>query len=253
MKKALALVAILILAGFIYWKYYYIEPVPKPSLWGFHDPPVLINMSWEKLGSVEILTINSENASGLYGKTMQQLQNLGYSMTQGNWSKLTCQWSLWESKNRTYYIAYNGSKFLAVRGTSEGVLNASAKEWLCGKPSGSSIVVAPSPWKAAEILALGLGKEFMERNISIAPANWSGPLPDWYLAKFSFKAKVGDGVDVLILVYSEEDQVKYAEYLLKKADKLRFLESDAGQYRALIVLKGRRTDVDKVVEIIQTG
>ncbi len=252
MKKVLALVSILILAGLIYWQYYYIKPVPKPEIWGYGDPPVLINLSWEKVGSVDVLNMTSENASELYGKVIQQLQDVGYSMTQGNWSKVTCQWSLWESKNRTYYIAYNGSKFLAVRGPYDDVMKATGKTWLCGRPRNGTITSSPSPWKTAEAVALSIGSEFMKRNITISPANWSGPLPDWYLAKFSFKVNIGEGVDMLILVYSSEDQVRYAEYLMKKKDRsLRFLRSDGGNYYVLIALKGRDVDVERAIEIIQ--
>ncbi len=253
MKRLITIVlAVAVILGFVYWDYYYIKPVPKPELWGFHDPPVLINMSWQKNGSVEVLSLTSGNASTLYGKVMEQLQNIGYSMSQGNWSRLTCQWSLWESENRTYYIAYNGSKFLALRGSYDDVIKATNRVWLCGKPKNGTLVSSPSPWKAAEALALSLGSELMKYNISIDQATWNGPLPDWYLAKFSFKIKVGTGVLALILVYSNESEVKYAEYLLKKRDRsLRFLESDAGQYRALIVLKGREADVERVIELIK--
>ncbi|WP_456422875.1 hypothetical protein [Thermococcus sp.] len=244
------LTVLLVMGGLIY-REHKTKPVPRPPLWGFHDPPVLINMSWEKLGEVEILTITSENASGLYGKAMQQLQDIGYSMTQGNWSELTCQWSLWESKNKTYYLAYNGSKFLAVRGPYDGVMKATKKTWLCGRPKNGTITSSPSPWKAAEALALSIGSEFMKKNVTISPSNWTGPLPDWYLAKFSFSVKLGKGVEVLILIYSNESEVKYAEYLMEKREKLRFLESDAGQYKALIVFKGRAEDVDEVLSILE--
>jgi len=252
MRKALAIAVLLLIAGGIaYWKHGYVKPVPKPGLWGFHDPPVLINMSWKKLGSVEILNVTSENASELYGTALQQLQDVGYSMTEGNWSSLECQWSLWESKNRTYYIAYNGSKFLAVRGPYEDVMKTTEETWLCGRPGNGTIISSPSPWKAAEALALSIGSELMEKNVTIEPANWTGPLPDWYLAKFSFRAHLGDGVEVLILVYSNESQVRYAEYLMKKREKLKFLESDAGQYVALIVLNGRSGDIDEVLSILK--
>lgn len=252
MKRLLAVVlAVAVILGVVYWDYYYIKPVPRPKMWGYNDPPVLINMSWQKNGSVEVLSLTSKNASALYGKVMEQLQNIGYSMSQGNWSRVTCQWSLWESKNRTYYIAYNGSRFLALRGSYDDVLNATGRMWLCGRPKGGTLISSPSPWKAAEALALSLGSELMKYNITIGQATWEGPLPDWYLAKFSFEIKVGDGVLVLILVYSNESEVKYAEYLLKKKDRdLRFLESDAGQYKALIVLKGRKADVDEVLGIL---
>ena len=253
-KKVVAgiILTVVVLAGLVYWEYYYVAPVPRPAMWGLHDPPTLANMSWEKSGSVEVLNFTSGNASSIYGRTIQELQDIGYAMTQGNWSQLTCQWSLWESKNRTYYVAYNGSRFLAVRGPYEGVLNATSRTWLCGKPRNGTIVSSPSPWKAAEALAISIGSELMEKNISVGPANWTGPKPDWYLAELPFRIDVGDGVTVLILIYSNESEVKYAEYQLKKADRgLKFMESDAGQYKALLVFKGKAGDVDRVISILR--
>ncbi len=254
MKRVLgAIIAIAVLASALYyWGRDEVKPVEKPALWGLTDPPALTDMSWEKTGNAEVLKVENGSAPQLYGEVIAELQDLGYSMSSGNWSGTECQWSLWErAGGKAYYVAYNGSTFLAVRGSSSGVLNETRREWLCGRPSGSFIASAPSPGKAAEVLAIGLGKELMDAGISIGQANWSGPLPDWYLAKFSFEAKTGDGVQVLILIYSREDQVRYAKYLLRKADRgLRFIESDAGQYRALIVLKGRKADVERVLSII---
>ncbi len=45
-----------------------------------------------------------------------------------------------------------------------------------------------------------------------------------------------------MLLYSSEDQVKYAEYIMKKKDRggLHFLSGDAEDYRVLIALKGRK-------------
>ncbi|NJE54894.1 hypothetical protein [Thermococcus sp. 21S9] len=247
-----AVVAVLILAGFIYWEYYYIPPVPKPEMWGYNDPPALINMSWKTLGQVEVINESIPNAGELYGKTLAELPEVGYSMVSGNWSNEACQWSYWTSRTKAYYIAYNGTRFLAIRGKPEDVLNATEEYWLCGKPLDSNPLPSPSPWKVAEAMAISLGNKFMENNVTISPANWTGPLPDWYLAKFSFRVNIGDGVEVLILVYSSEDQVKYAEYVMKKKDRsIKFLRNDGGDYYALIALKGRKADVDKAIEIIQ--
>ncbi len=253
-RLALGIILVLfLLAGTVYWRHNYVEPVPKPEIWGLSDPPSLANMSWEKRGTADVLIFEGQNAPRLYGEVLEELQDLGYTMLEGNWSRTECQWSLWEGRNESYYIAYNGTRFLAIRGPREDVLRTSSREWLCGRPSGSSIAVVPGPWKAAEILALALGSKLMERNVSIAPANWTGPVPDWYLAKFSFRANVGEGVEVLILVYSSKDQVKYAEYLMKKEDRsIKFLRNDGGNYYALIALRGRKADVDKAVEIIQS-
>ena len=254
MKKVLGvIISIAILASaFYYWERNGIKPVEKPDLWGLTDPPALADMGWEKTGNVEVLKVENGRAPQLYGEVIAELQNLGYAMTSGNWSGTDCQWSLWErAGGKAYYVAYKGSTFLAVRGSSSGVLNETRREWLCGRPSGSFIASAPSPGKAAEILAIGLGKELVDAGISIGQANWSGPLPDWYLAKFSFEAKAGNGVQVLILIYSGEDQVRYAKYVLMKADRgLSFIESDAGQYRALIVLNGKKADVKRILSII---
>ncbi len=254
MKRVLGIIVVIavLASALYYWERDELKPVEKPALWGLTDPPALANMSWEKTRNAEVLKVENGSAPQLYGEVIAELQDLGYAMSSGNWSRTNCQWSLWErAGGKTYYVAYNGSTFLAVRGKSSGVLNETRREWLCGKPSGLFIASAPSPWKAAEVLAIGLGKELMDANISIGQANWSGPLPDWYLAKFSFGAKAGDGVQVLILIYSKDDQVRYAEYVLRKADgSLRFMESDAGQYRALIVLKGRKSDVDRVLSVL---
>jgi len=253
MRKVVALVLLLVLtAGVLYWKYYYVEPVPKPKFWGYTDPPALINMSWQRDGAVEVLNLTTENASRLYGELLSQFQRIGYSMSQGNWSSVACQWSLWDSRNRTYYIAYNGSRFLAVRGPYEDVVKFAEGEWLCGKPSSEVMLPTPSPWKVAGVLAVSIGNALMENNVSVSPAAWNGPLPDWYLAKFSLEVNVGSGVSLLILIYSNESEVKYAEYLLRKADRgLRFIESDAGDYKALLVLKGNRKDVERVMNLIE--
>jgi hypothetical protein len=236
---------------FAYWRYSYIEPVPKPALWGLSDPPVIGNMSWTKEGAVETLWEENHSVPQLYGEVIGQLQDLGYSLEEGNWSRTDCQWSLWDNGRRAYYVAYNGTKFLAIRGKLQDVVNATKERWLCGRPSGSRVIATPSPWKEAEILAITMGKELMDANVSVKPEEWRGPLPDWYLAKFSFEAKTGGGVDILILIYSAEDQVKYAKYqLMKRERNLKLLESDAGQYRALIVLKGNPKGVESVLSII---
>ncbi|WP_297470332.1 hypothetical protein [Thermococcus sp.] len=252
MKKVLALVSILILAGLIYWQYYYIKPVPKPEIWGYTDPPSLVNASWEKSGSVEILNETMKNAGEFYGTILSQLSQIGYSMVSGNWSRKDCQWSYWTGRNKAYYIAYRENSFLAIRGKPEDVLNASDEHWLCGRPGDSNPLPSPSPWKVAEAMALSLTEKFMKNNVSTSLTNWTGPTPDWYLAKFSFSVNIGDGVEILILVYSSEDQVKYAEYLMKKKDRsVRFLRSDGGDYYTLIALKGRKADVNRAIEIIQ--
>jgi len=255
MKKKLigAVVAVVILAGFLYWEYLYIPPVPKPEMWGYHDPPVLINMSWKRSGAVEVVNTTLKNASEVYGEAIGELSKIGYSMILGNWNNVTCQWSYWSNRKKAYYLAYNGTVFLAIRGAPDAVLNASEEHWLCGRPLNATPLPSPSPWKLAESEALALGTRLMKNNVTVEVANWTGPLPDWYLAKFSFKAEIGDGVEVLILVYSSDDQAKYAEYLMKKRDRgLRFLMSDAGDYTVLIVLKGRKEDVSRIVEIIQS-
>lgn len=246
-----AVVAVLILAGFLYWEYYYIPPVPKPETWGRTEPQVLENLSWEKMGSVEVLNASVSNAPELYGRAIGELQKLGYSMVSGNWSSKTCQWSYWTGRE-AYYLAYNGTRLLAIRGSPGDVLNATESLWLCGKPLDSNPLPSPSPWKAAEAMAISLGNKFMKHNVTVVPSNWTGPLPDWYLAMLSFRVNVGDGVEVLILVYSSEEQVKYAEYLIKKRDRsVRFLRTDGGEYYILVVLKGRKADVERAVEIIQ--
>ncbi|WP_297516341.1 hypothetical protein [Thermococcus sp.] len=254
MKRLVAgiILALFIFAGVVYWKYYYIEPVPKPQIWGYTDPPSLENMSWEKMGPVEILNETTENAGGLYGSVLSELSKIGYSMVSGNWSSKTCQWSYWTRGTKSYYLAYNGTKFLVIRGETGAVLNASDEHWLCGRPLDSGPLPSPSPWKVAEAMAISLANKFMENNVTTIPANWTGPMPDWYLAKFSFKANVGEGVEVLILVYSSDDQVKYAEYVMKKEDRsIKFLRNDGGDYYTLIALKGRKADVDRAIEIIQ--
>ncbi|WP_145955359.1 hypothetical protein [Thermococcus henrietii] len=254
MKKAVAgiILAVSLLAGLVYWEYYYVAPVPKPKIWGYTDPPSLVNMSWEKSGGVEVINATLKNASEVYGEVIGELSKIGYSMVSGNWSSIKCQWSYWSNRKKAYYIAYNGTRFLAIRGAPNAVLNASEEHWLCGKPLDASPLPSPSPWKLAESEALALGTKFMKNNITVSRTNWTGPLPDWYLAKLSFEAEIGDGVEVLILVYSSDTQVKYAEYLMKKKDRgLRFLVSDAGDYTVLMVLKGRKADVNRAVEIIQ--
>jgi len=257
MKKLAAgiIMALFLLAGAVYWKYwegYHIQPVPKPKIWGYTDPPSLANMSWKNVGSVEMIRENVSTAGALYGKTLLELQEIGYSMVSGNWSEKTCQWSYWTRGDKGYYIAYNGTAFLAIRGNNGAVLNASEENWLCGKPLDAPPMASPSPWKLAEAMAVSFANKFMKNNFTITAFNWTEPLPDWYLAKVSFKAEVGDGVEILILVYSDRDQVEYAEYLMKKADRnLEFLRNDGGDYYALIALRGNRDDVEKAVEIIQ--
>jgi len=253
MKRTVGiLVAIMLLGGFLYWEYYHIKPVPKPSIWGYTDPPILTNMSWEEAGGVEVLEETVPQAGEVYGKVMEELMEIGYSMVSGNWSRKDCQWSYWVGRTKGYYIAYNRTQFLAIRGKPEAVLNASEKTWLCGKPLDSNPLPSLSPWKVAEAMAFSLANKFLKNNVTTVPANWTGPMPDWYLAKFSFKAEIGGGVEVLILVYSSEDQVKYAEYLMKREDRgLKFLRNDGGDYYVLVVLKGKKSDVKKAVEIIQ--
>ena len=253
MKRAVGIVAVLVVLAFIaYWEFYYVKPVPKPEIWGYTDPPSLVNASWEKSGSVEILNETMKNAGEFYGTILSQLSQIGYSMVSGNWSRKDCQWSYWTRQDKAYYIAYRENSFLAIRGEPEDVLNASDEHWLCGRPLDSNPLPSPSPWKIAEAMAISLGSKFMKNNITTKPSNWTGPMPDWYLAKFSFKANVGNGVEVLILVYSSEDQVKYAEYLMKREDRsIKFLRSDGGDYYTLVALKGRKADVNRAIEIIQ--
>jgi hypothetical protein len=228
----------------------------KPPLWGLVDPPLSENLTWIADGNVELANATISNAPGFYGELESQLLGLGYTMFMGNWSSTKCQWSVWNSvsHNRTYYIAYSGNRFLGIRGSYVDVMDALGKEWLCQDPSEARPIAAPSPETMAKAISLQLGDIFMTHNITIGRANWSGPMPDWYLGEFSFRADVGKGVDVLVLVYTTRDQAEYAVYqLAEKAHGLRILKSYGGQYYSLIVTKGDPKDVDKAVRIIQSS
>jgi len=256
-KKAagIVLVVVLILAGGGVW---YLSSdrntVKKPALWGMSNPPEVANLTWTSAGNVQVARATLQNAPEFYGEFESDLAKLGYAMDMGNWSSTECQWSVWSSEhwNRTYYIAYSSNKFLAIRGPYNAVMNATNTNWLCHRPKGSTLLNSPSPQKTAEQEALLMLVGMMRQGINASPANWTGPLPDWYLSKVSFRVDVGRGVDVLILMYTSEDQMKYAEYLLKKEDKnLRILEDSEGQYYDIIVLKGDPMDVNTVVKLIQ--
>ncbi|WCN27412.1 hypothetical protein [Thermococcus kodakarensis] len=246
------LAVLVVLSAVWYLKYYRIEPVPKPPLWGLSDPPVLENLTWVAEGNVEIANTTMSLASRVYGDSLKQLKLLGYSINSGNWSSTTCQWSLWTRGERAYYLAYNGTRFLSIRGGPNDVINATERQWLCGRPLDSSPINAPTPETILLRQAMYVANRLMENNISVGAGTWAGPMPDWYLSKINFRVNVGDGVDVLMLLYSSEDQVKYAEYIMKKEDRgLHFLSGDAEDYRVLIALKGRKADVKAVETALQ--
>ncbi|AMQ19097.1 hypothetical protein A0127_07920 [Thermococcus peptonophilus] len=247
----LILAVLIVLSAVWYWEYYRIEPVPKPPLWGLSDPPVLDNLTWVKVGDVEIANTTTQAASRVYGDSLKQLKLLGYSINSGNWSNISCQWSLWVKAEKAYYLAYNGTHFLSIRGKPNDVINATEEHWLCGRPLDSSPIKSPTPEIILLRQTMYVANKLMENNISVGAGTWTGPMPDWYLSKMNFKVNVGDGVEVLMLLYSSEDQVKYAEYLMKKEDRgLHFLQGDAEDYRVLIALKGRKADVRKIEEIL---
>jgi hypothetical protein len=242
----------LIIGSLAYLEYNRIEVVAKPPLWGLSDPPALANFTWASRGGVQVLNVTLQSAPRLYGDSIEELKLLGYALNSGNWSGTKCQWSLWVKSGRAYYIAYEGDHFLAIRGDFNDVMTSTEKEWLCGKPLDATPIKAPTPEMILMKHALQIADTLSKRNITVSAGEWSGPLPDWYLAKMSFKAEVGKGVEVLVLLYSAEDQVRYAEYLMKKQDHgLRFLEGDAEDYRVLIVLKGRKADVGEVEGILR--
>jgi len=256
MRRLLALivVAIVIASGAIVWEYRNRGEKPqRPDLWGLTDPPAAGNLTWSGEG-VQVAEESIDNAARFYGEFEAELLDLGYSMLMGNWSSVSCQWSVWDNPvfNRTYYIAYSGRRFLSIRGREEEVLRAAGSRWLCQNPSNASTLLTPSPQREAVALSLKLGALFSNRGIAVRNAEWRGPLPDWYLGKFSFRAEVGGGVDLLILVYTKEDQAEYAAYELKKADHgLRILRSYGLRYHALIVLNGSPEDVKRAVAILQ--
>ncbi len=232
------------------------EAPKKPALWGLHDPPLGKNLTWSGDGDLQVARATLRDAAGFYGDFEGQLIDLGYSMMMGNWSSTKCQWSIWDSgvHNRTYYIAYNGSRFLAIRGRYPKVMKEAEKIWLCQNPSNASPMGTPSPESVARAVGLKVGGLLSAANASVEPANWTGPMPDWYLGKFSFKANIGNGVDVLILTYTSREQAEYAKYLLEREDKsVEILEDYGGQYYSLIVLKGAPKDVRIAAEIIKRG
>ena len=260
MKRLTAgiLVVILIASlGAVWWYRGYETNVPKkPPLWGLRDPPASNNLTWSNNGNVQIARASMKNAPRFYGQFQEELLRLGYSMMMGNWSTTKCQWSVWNSgiQNRTYYIAYDGEKFLAIRGDYVDVMNATGRYWLCQNPANATPIVTPSPETEAKVVGLQLGNVLMQRNITVGPENWSGPLPDWYLGKFSFKINFGNGVDALVLVYTSTTQAEYAAYQLRKKDPgLEILGDYGGQYSSLLVLKGRSEDVRAIVKIIQSA
>jgi len=240
MRRLLLAIAVLVLVMSVALTY---RPSPeKPPLWGLSDPPALSNFTWENRSGTEVLALNS--SPRLYGVTLEELRELGYTLVSGNWSSRTCQWSYWTSGARAYYVAYNGTRFVAVRGDPYLVLETAQNITPCN--SGGTAVPTAGPWKTAEETALSLITLFLENNVTVSPANWTGPLPDWYLAKFSFRANIGDGVEVLILVYANDEQAKYAEEFLEGT----VLRTE-GEYYVLIVLRGRKADVNRAVSIIQ--
>ncbi|WP_456368738.1 hypothetical protein [Thermococcus sp.] len=252
--KALILVVFigLIAGSFVYIKYERIEPVEKPALWGLSDPPSLSNFTWMSEGGTQVLNVTLKKAPEVYGNAIKELKLLGYALDSGNWSSSECQWSLWVKSGRAYYVAYRGSRLLAIRGKFRDVVKATEKKWLCGRPLDSTPVKAPTPEMILLKHALQIGNTLMKHNVEVSPGNWTGPLPDWYLEKMSFTAKVGEGVEILLLLYSSDDQVRYAEYVMRQRDRsLRFLEGDAEDYRILIVLKGRKADVGEVEGMLQ--
>ena len=252
---AVVLVAVILGAAFMWYSRAENEVVPKPEEWGLKDPLVANNVTWVQMGNVQIANETFPRAPNFYGEMQKELLNLGYSMIMGNWSNISCQWSVWESftMNRTYYIAYSGEHFLGIRGPYVDVMNAAGKHWLCQDPSNSTTLVTPSPETAARGISLQIGDKMMKQNISVEAANWTGPMPDWYLGKFSFRINYGDGVEVLVLTYTTREQAEYAIYLLKKAEgDLEILRSYGGQYYSIIVLKGNKNDVALVVKLIQS-
>ncbi len=260
MKRLTAgiLVVILIASlGAVWWYRSNETSIPKkPPLWGLHDPPAGNNLTWQTEGKVQMAEVTMDNAASFYGDFEGQLIDLGYSMMMGNWSSTKCQWSIWNSgvHNRTYYIAYNGSRFLAIRGHYPDVMKATEREWLCQNPSNASPISAPSPEVEARAVGLKLGSTFMAANASIEPANWTGPMPDWYLGRISFKVNIGSGVEVLILTYTSREQAEYAAYQIReKNESVEILRNYGGQYYTLIVLKGAPKDVSIAAEIIRRG
>ncbi len=256
MRKLLALIVVVVVvaSGAVVWEYSNRREKPqRPTLWGLTDPPAADNLTWSGKG-VQVAEESIGNAARFYGEFETELLDLGYSMLMGNWSNVSCQWSVWDNPifNRTYYIAYSGKRFLGIRGREEDVLRAAGSRWLCQNPSNASTLLTPSPQREAMALSLKLGALFSNKGIAVKNAEWRGPLPDWYLGKFSFRAEVGEGVDVLILVYTKEDQAEYAAYELRKADhSLRILRSYGLRYHALIVLNGSPGDVERAVAILQ--
>jgi len=231
-----------------------VKVVPKPPYWGLIDPPVANNLTWTPERSVEIANETLANAAELYGEFQRELLNLGYSMVMGNWSNTSCQWSVWESVslNRTYYLAYSENQFIGIRGSYPEVMDAAGKHWLCQDPSTARALVTPSPESVARAISLQIGEKMIEQNLSVEQANWTGPLPDWYLGKFSFRIDAGNGVEVLVLTYAQREQAEYARYLLEKSDrKLEILRNYGGDYYSLVVLKGREKDVTLVVKVLQ--
>jgi len=239
------------------WWYWHETSAPKkPPLWGLTDPPASNNLTWTDDGKVQIARANMKNAPRFYGQFQEELLKLGYSMMMGNWSTTKCQWSVWNSgiHNRTYYIAYEGKKFVAIRGDYVDVMNAAEKNWLCQNPANATSLVTPSPETEAKIIGLRIGNVLMQQHVNVAPGNWTGPMPDWYLGKFSFKIDYGNGVEALILVYTSTEQAEYAAYQLRRKDPgLEILGDYGGQYSSLLVLKGRPEDVRAIVKIIQSS
>ncbi len=251
------LVAILIASLATGW--YWIErpkTPKKPALWGLIDPPLSENLTWTGKGDLQVANATLKDAAEFYGDFEGQLIDLGYSMMMGNWSSTKCQWSIWNSgvHNKTYYIAYDGSRFLAIRGRYLQVMEKAGKDWLCQDPSNASPISAPSPESEAKAMGLKLGGIFMTANVSIGPANWKGPMPDWYLGKFSFKVNIGKGVEVLILTYTNRAQAEYATYQIERKDgSVKILKDYGVQYYNLIILKGAPNDVNTAAEIIKRG
>jgi len=257
-KKIIGVLVIAaVIAGALFLMYSHKEKeVPKPWDWGLADPPLANNLTWSQDGKVQITNATLPNAPSFYGEMERELLNLGYSMLMGNWSNTSCQWSVWNSmtRNRTYYIAYSGTHFIGIRGSYFDVMNAADKHWICQNPANSSIMVTPSPESAAREISLRIGDIMMQQNITVGPLNWTGPMPDWYLGKFSFQIHFGKGVDVLVLVYTSQEQAEYARYLLEKEDSsLKILRDYGGQYYSLIVFKGDEHDVNAVIKIIQSS
>lgn len=213
------------------------KPAGRPFLWGLTEPPVLENVSWEKMGGVEITTLPRYVEGELEG----QLRALGYYPVYANWSD--CRWTIWNGR-KAYYVGENGSLVLVARGELKAVVEWVNETSKCGKPGWKTMVIGPSPQKALSYTASLIGDALERSGIIVVPSEWDGKIP-WNLANYTLRA---GKVEMLVLIYATDEQLEHAMSLVEG----KTLCVSALGYRALVVLKGPTRDVSRVYNLIES-